>query len=1017
MCYHVHIIIIPEIFSERMKTMTLLYEKIKTILEVLQSRITVERKPVDGISVSPCGYKTSNTPSPDTVWTPYNGKTLDANPDDHFWFEFRIDVPEAEDGYEYRLAAITGHEGQWDAKNPQSILYIDGDTAYQAFDVNHTEAVIPAGRHDVRIYHYVGLEPTDGTSKLRLTLNKVDLLAETVWYDMITPFEALECLTKDTYDYNEILNSLEKAAFLLDFRRFGSDEYRCGLEKAHEYMKNEFYGKVCGRSAYTISSIGHTHIDVAWLWTIAQTREKAQRSFSTVIRLMEQYPEYKFMSSQPQLYEYVKETDPELYGKIKERIREGRWEVEGAMWLESDTNLVSGESLVRQILLGKRFMRDEFGKDNRVLWLPDVFGYSGALPQILKKCGVDYFFTSKLNWNETNKPEEDNLTWQGIDGSRVFALLQNSYSTRMDAPTLKAFWDDHKSKKYTDMQMSTFGFGDGGGGPTAYMLERYERLKHGLPGIPNVEMNFAADAFKEIEKRWRKSVDELRFEPKRCGELYFEMHRGTYTSIAKNKKNNRKSELLYQALETAAVADVALLGESAAEYPTALIDKNWHTILRNQFHDIIPGSSIKQVYDDSDIEYAEVLGEGMREFDGRLSHLAANTSEGGTFVYNPSPFTADGIVKGADGKNAVVKGVPSHGWKVVRKSEDYSPVTVGDRFIENDYVKVSFNEKYEIISVYDKKRCREAIEEGKKANELQVFEDYPASYDAWELSEYYSQKMWTADDLTKVETISEGTVGGFEVIRRYGDSVITQKILLTAISPRVDFVTDVDWHEDHVILKAAFPTTVYTDRVNCDIQFGHLSRPTQRNNRFDEAMFEMCMHKWADISENGCGVSLLNDCKYGMNVEENVMKISLLKAPTYPNPDADRGHHSFTYSLYVHGGELSGTVREGYLLNMPLIAKAAVGGGELPSEYGLVRSSNPAFVVETIKRAEDGNGLIIRGYESLGGKASTELSFGVDAGKAYLCDLMENTESELAVTDGKVKLEVSNFEIVTIRVC
>ncbi len=1002
--------------DERKQKMTLLYEKIREILKVLKGHITVESMPIDGISVSPCGYKTGNFPSPDAVWTPYNGKSLDANPDDHFWFKFTVDVPEAEEGYEYRLAAITGHEGQWDAKNPQSILYVDGATAYQAFDVNHTEAVLTPGRHDILIYHYVGLEPTDGTSTLRLTLNKTDLAAETLWYDMYTPFEALGCLAKDTHDYNTILNTLERAEFIIDFRHFGSEEYRRSLIEAHNFMKREFYEKICGKNDYRISLIGHTHIDVAWLWTLAQTREKAQRSFSTVIRLMEKYPDYKFMSSQPQLYEYVKESDPELYAKIKERVREGRWEVEGAMWLEADTNLVSGESLVRQLLLGKRFMREEFGKDNRILWLPDVFGYSGALPQILKKSGVDYFFTTKLNWNETNKPDDDNFTWQGIDGSRVFAVLASCYVTKIDAPTLKYFWDGHKTKKYTDVQIQTFGYGDGGGGPTADMLEKYDRLKYGLPGLPKAEIRFAGETVNEIKEKFDKSVDELRFEPKRCGELYFEMHRGTYTSIAKNKKNNRKSELLYQALETAAVADAALLGESAAEYPTALIDKSWHTILRNQFHDIIPGSSIKQVYDDSDIEYAEVLGEGMREFDGRLSHLAANTSEGGTFVYNPSPFTADGIVKGADGKNAVVKGVPSHGWKVVRKSEDYSPVTVGDRFIENDYVKVSFNEKYEIVSVYDKKRCREAIEEGKKANELQVFEDYPASYDAWELSEYYSQKMWTADDLTKVETISEGTVGGFEVIRRYGNSVITQKILLTAISPRVDFVTDVDWHEDHVILKAAFPTTVYTDRVNCDIQFGHLSRPTQRNNRFDEAMFEMCMHKWADISENGCGVSLLNDCKYGVNVEENVMKISLLKAPTYPNPDADRGHHSFTYSLYVHGGELSGTVREGYLLNMPLIAKAAVGGGELPSEYGLVRSSNPAFVVETIKRAEDGNGLIIRGYESLGGKASTELSFGVDAGKAYLCDLMENIESEAEVRDGKVKLNVSNFEIVTLRI-
>lgn len=996
--------------------MTLLYEKIKKTLETLSAHITEGSTPVDGIYVSPCGYKTGNSPSPDAVWTPYNGKSLEAEPDSHFWFKFSVEIP-SEDGYEYRLTAKTGKEGQWDAKNPQSILYVDGATAYQAFDVNHTQAILSPGRHDVLVYHYVGVEPTDGTSQIRFSVNKTDLAAETLWYDMYVPFEALGCLPKDTHEYNQILSSLERAAFIIDFRHIGSAEYRDSLAAAREFMKSEFYEKLCGKNDYRVSLIGHTHIDVAWLWTLAQTREKAQRSFSTVIRLMEKYPDYKFMSSQPQLYEYVKESDPELYAKIKERVREGRWEVEGAMWLEADTNLVSGESLVRQILLGKRFMREEFGKDSRILWLPDVFGYSGALPQILKKSGVDYFFTTKLNWNETNKPEEDNFTWQGIDGSRVFAVLSSCYVTKIDAPTLKRFWDGHKTKKYTDVQIQTFGFGDGGGGPTADMLEKYDRLKLGLPGLPKADIAFAGDFIDEVKEKWDKSVEELRFEPKRTGELYFEMHRGTYTSIAKNKKNNRKSELLWQSVETAAVADTELFGDRAEEYPASLIDKHWHTILKNQFHDIIPGSSIKAVYDVCDEEYAEVLGDGAKEYKKRLSHLAANTKTGGIFVYNPSPFTADGIVKDSTGKSIAVKNVPPHGWKTVTDTESYSPVKVSEREMENDFVRVTFNEKYEIISVYDKQNSREVVEKGCVANELQVFEDYPACYDAWEISEYYKQKMWVADGVESVKPISDGITGGFEVTRHYGDSVIVQKILLTALSPRIDFVTDVDWHEDHVLLKAAFPTNIYTDRVNCEIQFGHISRPTHRNNRFDEAMFEVCAHKWADISENGYGVSLLNDCKYGVNAEENVIKISLLKAPTYPNPEADRGHHSFTYSLLPHAGGLadSDTVRQGYMLNMPLAALPAVGGGELPSEYSLAKSSNGAFVIETVKRAEDGNGIVVRGYESLGGKAKTEISVGFDFKKAYLCDLMENNIGDAVTEGGKIAIDASNFEIVTLR--
>ena len=988
-------------------------EKIRVSCESLGEYIRKSDTPVTDVKFIKVPYKNNNTPPESSAgWKEYHGEDMCANIDEHFWFAFEIDVPEAEKGIEYRLEGHASREGHWDARNPQCTVFVDGESAYQAFDTNHTDTPVASGHHKVCVYYYTGMIPGDNC--IRFSVSAIDLAVEAAYYDINVPYLAMKCLEVDSDDYNTIHKALDRATQLIDFRYPRSDGFYRSLDECRDFMKREFYEKSCGKSDKTLGVIGHTHIDVAWLWTLAQTREKAQRSFSTVIRLMEKYPEYVFMSSQPQLFAYLKEVDPELYEKVKVRVKEGRFEMEGAMWLEADTNLASGESLVRQIMFGKKFMRDEFGVENEMLWLPDVFGYSGALPQILKKSGIDKFFTAKLNWNETNKPQHDIFVWKGIDGSEVFAHLNDTYVKKLDPDVVLNSWKLHKDKRYSDIHTMTFGFGDGGGGPTAQMLEHYRRMKYGLPGFPKLKLQKAKTTILESEKNFRENCEALKFTPKWIGELYFERHRGTYTTQAKNKKNNRASEFALAKAETLAIIDNLFFG---TEYPREELSAAWIKVLRNQFHDIIPGSSIAEVYRDSDVEYAEVLATASGISESAVDRIAKGLkTKGGTLVYNPSPFEFSGVIGTADGKR-YVEGIPPHGYKVVTPEAKCS-VRASERVIENELVRVAFDENYEIESIYDKRACREAIAEGERANRLEVFEDKPFNHDAWEISEYYQQKKWIVDTLVSVEEINEGARAGFRIEKKYGKSHFVQTVTLSHGSSRLDFDTEIDWHEEHSLLKAAFPTSILTPRATYEIQFGHLDRPTHRNTSVDEAKFEVSAHKWADLSEPSFGLSLLNDSKYGYSCDEGKLSISLLRSPKYPDPNADIGKHKFTYSVFTHVGAVGiDTVKEGYLLNSEIeVREVGAHSGPLPEEMAFVRSMTPGFVIETVKAAEDNDGFIVRGYESLGDRENVTLKLAKAPCEASLCGLMEEVISPLTVVNEEVSFVAKPFEIVTIRI-
>lgn len=1015
--------------------MSFIYEKIGAICSKLEKYIYEEVYTIKNIEYAPCEYKeqyeSENVPSKNLAWSKFEENMRFGMKDKHFWFKFHISTPSKSNNKECIFNLVTAQNGEGDVLNPQGLIYLNGKMI-QGLDINHTEVLLDFNtEYDVLIYMYTGMYEQwfDFKPSVRL----IEKTIEKLYYDIHVPYDGLKFLSKESTDYIETIKILNEATLRLDFRVPKSKEFYESIISATEYLDKNFYNGICGKSDITVNCIGHTHIDVAWLWTIAQTREKAQRSFSTAINLMKQYPEYKFMSSQPQLYAYVKQSAPEIYEQIKKAVEKNRWEVEGAMWLEADCNLTGGESLVRQIMFGKRFMMKEFNIDSKTLWLPDVFGYSAAMPQILKKSGVDNFVTSKISWNETNKMPYDIFMWQGIDGSEVFTSFMTARDAKPfgendgdDSATtyvgyirpsqILGTWKRFQQKEYSNETLITFGYGDGGGGPTKDMLEQQRRLSYGLPGFPKTQINYAGNYLNKLKNDFNKNSKHLKKTPKWVGELYLEFHRGTYTSIAKNKRKNRKSEFAYQNTELLSVTDMLLC---KGEYPQEKINKGWQEILLNQFHDIIPGSSIFEVYEDSDKSYKRILANAKEIQKSKLANIKKHiNTNGGILVFNPNGFKTDGPVV-VDGRTVFAENIPPMGYRVIAKAADTNTIQLSEKCIENKFFKISFDNG-KILSIYDKKNNREIVREGEYANELKVYEDIPRCYDAWEISDYYKQKMWTVDEVLQTELINDGIRAGIRLVKKFLNSVLEQKIWLYEEIDRIDFETVIDWQQEHMLVKAAFPIDINANEATYDIQFGSIKRPTHENTGWDAAKFEVCAHKWADISDTGYGVSILNDCKYGYSAEGSTLALTLLKCATSPNPEADKGIHRFTYSLHSHPGNVySGdTIHCAYELNQPLIAepiKKTV--GHLPDNFSLVSFDCDNIIAETVKKAEDSDGIIIRIYESKNKRCRTSLTLGIDIDKAYLCDLMENEQEEISVNNHRnITLPIGNFEIITLKI-
>lgn len=1004
--------------------------KVKNTLDVIYSCIYKTVYTEKEWYYGECEYKGENyLPDYDTELTLKHAPFECGGYDTHFIVKNNINIPVSENGNETVIRVKTGREGQWDSLNPQFILYVDGKMV-QGMDVNHTEAVVSSGVHEILIYGYTGMRNDDQIFPLSIDICEINHICEKVWYDLNVALECFENLNEYSVEKANLYRKMEYALNMIDLSVPGNDSFINSLEKASEFIDENIFSGT--KSNVEVYQIGHTHIDVAWLWTLAQTEEKAQRSFATVIKFMEKYPDYIFMSSQPQLYKYVKNAAPDLYEKIKQAVKDGRWEAEGAMWLEADCNITSGESFIRQIIHGKNFFKDEFGVDSKILWLPDVFGYSAALPQILNKCGVNTFVTSKIGWNESNKMPYDAFMWQGIDGSEIFTYFMTACNKQDDydkkwmstyvastAPSMAiGAWERFQQKEYSNKALVTFGKGDGGGGPTKNDLEYAKRLVKGVDGIPQYRIAKAGEFLKSLKDDFERNSEMLGKKPKWVGELYLEFHRGTYTSIAKLKKQMRKSEILLRKAETLSSISSVLLG---TRYPESEFYDNWETVCLNQFHDILPGSSIYQVYEDSDKQMNGVLDFGHKLETQTLSDIARNISKDkGIIVYNPTSFTASGVAE-IDGRKFIAENIPAFGWKTITDDTVSNDVILADRYVENIFYKITFDNNGNICSLIDKRQNKEYVKNGEVINRIQIFEDYPRAYDAWELTDYYKQKCTNLDYVSSFEQIESEVAKGFKIVRKYNNSEITQKIWLYAGNSidRIDVENEIDWKESHKIMKASFPVNIHAKEATYEIQFGNVKRPTHENTSWDAAKFEVCAHKFADISDNTSGFAVLNDCKYGYNCEGNNLKITLLKCATYPNPEADKHYHEFTYSIYPHSGsfENSDTIKQAYLLNSPLSAVKAVGNSSvIPDDYSFISCSNDNVIIETVKKAEKSDGIVVRLYESKNGTESTTLKFGFPIEKAYITDMLENIVEELPVSENNLMLTLSNFEITTLKV-
>ncbi|MEK3884589.1 alpha-mannosidase [Paenibacillus sp. PL2-23] len=988
--------------------------------------------------------------------------------DAYLWLQADVAIPSAWTGSKVVGLFDFGKTGPGNTGGFEALLYVGGEP-YQGVDSNHQEVFFPAeaagGSLSLCFRLWSGLEGGGTPESQEHRIARADLAwleeaADDLYYTAQAALATVKELTPNDPVQPALLAALNRAFLLLDWSKPGSEGFYESVREARSLLRDgiESIGKT---HAVRVSAIGHTHIDVAWLWRLKHTREKSARSFSTVLRLMEQYPEYLFLQTQPQLYDYMKSDYPDIYAQMKERIAEGRWEAGGAMWLEADCNIPSGESLVRQLLFGTRFLEQEFGETCRYLWLPDVFGYSWALPQILKKSGIDTFMTTKISWNQYNRLPHDTFFWRGIDGTEILThfittpeksdMWWYTYNGEMNAFTVKGIWDAYRDKALNQELLLAYGYGDGGGGVNRDMLEMRRRLSQ-MPGMPHVEPERADAYFDRLQQTVAQSdayVHEW------DGELYLEYHRGTYTSQAEVKRSNRKLELLCREAEWLGAIRSVSAGRWES-YPQAELHEAWKIVLRNQFHDIIPGSSIAEVYEDCREEYTDAgrLAEAawLQSANG-LAAGGANTDEEGFTVFNGSAWIRSDLVrlegdaaaalsagggvllgengepllsqKASDGSLYVyAENIPSMGYAPVyigderRRSEaeaDASaiPFTFAPGKVLTPYYELEWNGSGQLTRICDLENGREVLKPGELGNVLQVFEDKPKNFDAWDIDIYYQEKMRTIDELISVEVTEAGQL--FAAIRfewTYLDSRITQMMVVYAHSRRIDFVTEADWRERQQLLKAAFPVAIRATEATYDIQFGNVKRPTHWNTSWDSARFETVGHQWADLSERGYGVSLLNDCKYGYDIKGHIMRLSLIKSANWPDPGADEGKHAFTYSLLPHAGDWleGGTCREAWALNNRLRYAHGIGGGR---GFSLLHVQGAHVMIDAVKQAEDGGQMVLRLHEYAGARGRVEIRSDAAIASWQECNLMEKPAGQPtageALSFGLAPYEIKTF--------
>jgi alpha-mannosidase len=1038
-------------------------EKIKQRLELIAPLVYIKRKAIasffyreldDPLTPPPVGVDVDHSTWQEIYANDYWGPRMQ-----NFVLRTQFTVPDFMDAAQpVALHLPLGIAG--DFSHPEALAYIDG-MPFAAVDRHHQEILlkpewVDGKPHLLALHGWTGLggfSEAEPFNKLYMRQGAVVQIHQGTRDFVALARVALETannLEKDNPTKYHLLNALNDAFTTLDTRDpLDGDHFYASVEPAMECLQAAIRKAGAPLDAI-IHATGHAHIDVAWLWTLGQTRRKAERTFHTVIRLMEQFPDYHFSQSQPQLYQFIQEDKPALYEAISQRIQEGRWEPLGGMWVEADCNLSGAESLARQFLLGRRFFREHFGKDaeSPVLWLPDVFGYAWALPQLIQQAGLKYFMTIKIGWSQYNRLPYDTFLWQGIDGTQILTHFStamefgspyfSTYNSMANASESLGTWSNFQQKELHRDLLMAYGYGDGGGGPTREMLENIEWMKN-FPSLPQVRQSSVKQFFEDIAP-----LTDSKMMPVWNGELYLEYHRGTYTTQARNKRANRKSEfLLHDAEFIAAYASLI----TNYQYPATAFGDAWRTTCLNQFHDIIPGSSISTVYEESQQQYAQLTQE-VTKIQSEALQTLADELDAGVVLVNATSFPQPGLVLipgetserfSRDGQPLPVQPTESGVWVDAGEIEPYSVIGLqatvdsGQEIVadsqadtvqlENGFLLVEFNTAGDITRIFDKQANREVLAPNTIANQFQAFEDRPKSWDAWDVDIFYDDKMWLPEPAISIRMIESGELRQtIEIQRKVLNSEYTQRISLNHNSPCLHFDTHINWMERHIMLKVAFPVDVLAPQATYEIQWGNVQRPTHRNTSWDWARFETCAHKWVDLSEGNYGVSLLNDCKYGHDIHDNVMRITLLRSPTQPDPTADSGEHEFKYSLYPHMGPWNEeTQREAYLLNDPVICyRSKVADRRAASTtatlQALVSTSAPNVIVETIKRAEDSDGLIVRLYESQRKRGPVQIRFGRAVESAWTTNLLEENEAALSVDGDSIQLNFRPYQIVTLRV-
>ena len=947
------------------------------------------------------------------------------------WFFTQITLPDECKGKRIVFAAKQG----------ESTVFVNGK-AVGAFDKEHTHITLTYNAKggetfDIAMEAYAGHRgddlfiekdkvtlvlpdtdlsefPDDVTQKI-VTNGSFGIFYEEIfqlWMDIKTLYDLRNNLDDNSLRKAKIDKALMKMCDVVNIELPVEDFIKV-VNVGREILKPELDCKN-GSTAPTIYAIGHSHLDLEWLWTDAETRRKAARTLGNQLKLIEEYPEYKYIQSQPWLLETVKNEYPDLYKEVKKAVKNGNIIVEGGMWVESDTNLLSGESLIRQFMVGKKFIKDEFGTESEIFWLPDSFGMTASLPQIMKGCGIKYFMNAKVTWqyNGGDEVPHSNFWWQGIDGSEILTNLTQEYATEMIPSKVFEKWELNKEKADVPVVLLMYGHGDGGGGATRIHLEHLRRERD-LEGMPKVVSESPNKFFEAMEK-------ECEVKERYVGELYYTAHRGTYTTQAMTKKLNRKSEFALREAEMWS----ALLNKNTKTETDAL----WKTLLFNQFHDIIPGTSLTEVHKQTEKELTEVIGKASEIADNACGEVVDNSTDYIT-IFNSLSWERKALVELPEGYTSIedaetqqigdkvvaLVSVPACGYKSYKLGKENVEAEKSDNnlVLENDFVRAEFNTNGELISIFDKISNMEFL--SKPSNVFRMYQDMPYFFDAWDIDSFYENQEVELEKATEVFVEYKGELESAIIIKRkLNDSFITQRAILRKDSKRLDFETEVDWRETHKLLKVDFNTNIQTEEMVSEVQFGYVKRPNHKTRPYDKDRFEVCNYKWSALCESRRGVAVLNDCKYGISADGGRMSLTLLRATVNPAPFADKGIHNFTYSVMPFTESLtdSNVVEESYELNCPITVKSGYA-----EEKSFMNVSESNVIIDTVKLAEDGSGdIIIRMYESKNTYTPCKLKLEFDVKAAYITDMLEGNKAEVNLNGNEISLDFKAFEVVTIRV-